>query len=629
MSRTAKNGELSLGARVEKGGVFFRVWAPSSRKVEVLFQNGRAFPLRRESRGYHSGKVPGAKAGQAYWYRLDGGEKYPDPVSRFQPRGPHGPSQVVDPAAFRWTDRAWKGAAVKGQVIYELHVGTFTREGTLDAARRQLPELKRAGITMIEMMPVADFPGKWNWGYDGVDFFAPSRVYGDAEALKRFVNAAHRIGMAVILDVVYNHFGPDGNYLFCFSKYYNSPRHKSEWGPMPNYDGQDSGPVRDFMIQNACYWISEFHMDGLRLDATQSIVDSSREYFLAELSRKTRAAAGGRNIVLLAENEPQQTRLIRPRAEGGYGLDAVWADDFHHSARVALTGMNEAYFTDYPGKAQDILAAVRHGHLYQGQWYRWQKKKRGETTRGLQAPAFVHFLQNHDQIANYYSGERLNVISSPERYRALTALMLLSPATPLLFMGQEFGSTSPFPFFADHNHELAPLVTKGRKEFFEQFPSFKKPEAQKKIPDSSAPETFYRAKLDFSERRKNAPAYRFHKDLLALRKKDPVIARQSWDLLDGAVLNDQCFVLRYDGGEDGDRLLVVNLGPAFRYDPMPEPLMVSPQGRSWKLVLSSSDPSYTGRRKKKQPFSFWNIPGETTLFFTAHETKNAKGARHA
>lgn len=579
------------------GGVGFRVWAPKSRSVEVLVERDLplGIPLTGEGNGYFSGVSPEAKPGDLYRYRLDGGKAYPDPASRFQPEGPHGPSQIVDPSAFSWHDADWRGLRLHGQVIYELHVGTFTPEGTFDAAIRELPELHRLGITLLEVMPLAECPGSWNWGYDGVDLWAPSHNYGDAHAFRRFVDAAHQLGIGVILDVVYNHVGPDGNYLSAYSDDYFTDRYVTDWGDPINFDGENSREVREFYLQNACYWITEFHLDGLRLDATQNIYDSGPHHILAELSTRTRAAAGDRPIILVAENESQDVACITPVDQGGYGLDAMWNDDFHHAARVALTGRREAYYTDYCGSPQEFISAVKRGFLYQGQYYTWQKQPRGTVVTDPPGEAFVLFLQNHDQVANTLHGERITSISSLARYRALTALTLLAPGTPMIFMGQEFGASTPFLFFADHRDKtLAEMVRNGRREFLAQFVSYASEEAQKAVPDPSDPETFARSKLNLEERRMHASLYRFHEDLLRLRREDPVIARQDRRSLDGAVLGPDAFVLRFFGGAQSDRLLVVNLGLDLNGMSVPEPLLAPQRGSGWRLVWSSDHPRYGG-----------------------------------
>ena len=347
---------LPIGAEIFSEGVHFRVWAPHSKKVSVqLIAPGetKLIPLESESDGYFSGLIPEARANMLYKFQLDSGT-FPDPVSRFQPEGPHGPSQILDPAAFRWTDGEWRGVAREGQVIYEMHIGTFTPGGTWSSAMEQLPELARLGVTLLEVMPVADFPGRFGWGYDGVNLFAPTRLYGGPDDFRAFVDRAHALGLGVILDVVYNHIGPDGNYLKEFSPDYFSSRYQNEWGEALNFDGAHSGPVREFFIANAGYWIDEYHLDGLRLDATQQIFDSSSEHVLAAITRRVREAANGRATYLVAENETQTSKLVRTFEEGGYGLDALWNDDFHHSARVAVTGRNEAYFCDHLGHPAGI-----------------------------------------------------------------------------------------------------------------------------------------------------------------------------------------------------------------------------------------------------------------------------------
>ncbi|MEI9897084.1 MAG: alpha-amylase family glycosyl hydrolase [Chthoniobacter sp.] len=406
-----------------------------------------------------------------------------------------------------------------------MHVGTFTPEGTWRAAAEQLPELADLGATTVEMMPVADFPGRYGWGYDGVCLFAPTRLYGEPDDLRHFVDRAHALGLEVILDVVYNHLGPDGNYLPEFSSDYFSKRYHSDWGEPLNFDGDHNGPVREFFLANAAYWIGEYHFDGLRLDATQQIFDCSEEHILAAITRTVAGAAQGRSVYVVGENEPQHTRLVRPVESGGYGLDALWNDDFHHSAIVALTGRNEAYYSDYRGVAQEFISAAKWGYLYQGQRYTWQKARRGTPSLHLQPSNFVHFVENHDQVANSLWGKRLFDLGNAGRARALTALLLLGPGTPMLFQGQEFAAASPFLYFADHNLELAKNVAAGRAEFLRQFPSINSPEAAALLPNPEDEETFLRCKLDFSEREKHRDVYQMHRDLLALRQSDPLLGK--------------------------------------------------------------------------------------------------------
>jgi maltooligosyltrehalose trehalohydrolase len=418
------------------------VWAPRARKVRVVV-DAKAETLSAERDGYFSALVPNARAGTLYSFRLDDSEQLlPDPASRSQPDGPHGPSRVVDPR-FAWTDASWKGLARRGQVISEVHVGTLTSEGTWRAATEHLPQFADVGISVIEMMPVACFPGRFGWGYDGVGMFAPVHIYGEPDDLRRFIDRAHALGIGVILDVVYNHFGPDGNYLTCFSETYHSDKYENEWGDPLNFDGPGSGPVREFFCANAAYWMHEFHFDGLRLDATQQIFDASERHVLADIASAARDAASGHDLLLIGENEPQDVRLLRPQREGGYGLDMLWNDDFHHSARVTLTGMREAYYSDYAGGARETVSCLRHGFLFQGQRYAWQQKRRGTSSLTLDPAQLVLFLENHDQVANSGGGERLIALTDRALLRAMTAVLLLAPGTPMLFQGQEFASSTP------------------------------------------------------------------------------------------------------------------------------------------------------------------------------------------
>jgi maltooligosyltrehalose trehalohydrolase len=587
-----------VGAEPSAGrGVHFRVWAPDHNRVQLVLESGPGSPFEMElvrEAGYFVGFAAHAAAGTRYRYRVDGAGPFPDPASRFQPDGPHGASEVIDPIAFPWTDAGWSGVSLEGQVVYEVHIGTFTDQGTWEAAGRQLPELAESGISLVEVMPIADFPGRFGWGYDGVNLFAPTWLYGRPEDMRRFVDQAHAHGIGVLLDVVYNHLGPEGNYLTEFSPDYFTKAYQNEWGEAINFDGRNSAHVREFFTANAEYWIREFHLDGLRIDATQQIFDSSREHVLAQIARAARAAAAGRKIVLIAENEPQITKVVRTPERGGYGLDALWNDDFHHSAMVAMTGRNEAYYTDYLGSPQEFISAVKYGYLYQGQRYKWQKKRRGSPSTGLTAPQFVNYIQNHDQVANSTRGLRVQKLTSPGRYRAMTALLLLAPNTPMLFQGQEFASSKPFYYFADHTPELAKTILEGRARFLSQFRSLALPEMRESLLDPGNPTTFQKCKLDFAEREHHAGYYALHKDLIRMRREDPVFQMQGRNGLDGAVLGQEAFVLRYFGGDGDDRLLLVNLGRDLHLDPAPEPLLAPPEGREWTLAWSTEEIRYGG-----------------------------------
>lgn len=594
--RPPSQRHLPVGAEILAGGeVGFRVWAPACHRVEVVLADGTVVGLEPEPDGYWSGRSAAAAAGTLYRYRLDGGESLlPDPASRFQPDGPHGPSEVIDPAAYAWSDQDWQGVESDDQVIYEMHVGTFTPEGSWSAAMAGLPGLRDIGITVIEVMPVADFVGRFGWGYDGVDLFAPTRLYGRPEDFKRFVDAAHGLGIAVILDVVYNHFGPSGNYLKQFSPAYFSTKYGNDWGEAINFDDSYAGPVREFFISNAEYWIREFHLDGLRLDATQQIYDESEPNILQEIGRAVRQAAGDRTTLIVAENEPQQVRLVQPIDQGGFGLDALWNDDFHHSAMVALTGRHEAYYSDHRGTPQEFVSAAKYGYLFQGQRYSWQKQRRGTPALGLGPCCFVNFTQNHDQVANSARGLRGHQLTSPGRWRAMTALMLLMPGTPMLFQGQEFAASTPFLYFADHEPELNAAIRRGRAEFLTQFPSITDPAAQACLADPGAVATFAGCRLDPAERAGNAEAVALHRDLLALRRSHDAFRSGRRCGFDGAVLGSEAFVLRFFGPDGDDRLVVVNLGGDLVLVPAPEPLLAPPLGRRWATCWSSEAVSYGG-----------------------------------
>ena len=589
--------------------------------------------LAAEEDGYYGGLFPGT-AGDRYWLRLDGERLRPDPASRYQPEGPHGPSVIVDPSSFRWSDEKWRGIAATGQVIYEMHVGTFTPEGTWGAAMDRLPALVDLGITVVEMMPVADFAGRFGWGYDGVCLYAPTRLYGTPDDLRRFVDRAHALGLGVILDVVYNHLGPDGNFLAEFSPDYFTDRYKNDWGRALNFEGPSA--AREFFVANAGYWVDEFHCDGLRLDATQDIHDASPVHVIASIVSRVRDAAPNRRTYVVAENEPQHTRIVRPLTDDGYGADALWNDDFHHSAVAALTGLREAYYTDYKGTPQEFISCARFGYLYQGQWYHWQKQRRGQPGLDLPPRRFVCYLENHDQVANTPFGRRLHQLTSPARLRALTALTLLGPATPMLFQGQEFAASAPFLYFADHRPDLNESINKGRLEFLSQFPSVRDPEVVAALPSPTDEATFRRCKLDFSERERHHEAYALHRDLLWLRRNDPVIGGSADVRPDGAVLDSNAFLLRYQGGTNGDRLLLVNLGCDLDVRSLPEPLLAPPAGCQWVLQWSSASVRYGGQGTPPlHVHSELHVPGDSAVLLRSEpgappdETELPEHVRHA
>ena len=594
----------------------FRVWAPKAKTLDVVLE-GEGTPsvhsLVWEDAGYFSGSAA-CRAGTRYKFRIDGGNSYPDPASRYQPDGPHGSSCVVDPFAYKWSDANWQGLNLCRQIIYEFHVGTFTPEGTWRSAAEKLEQLKNDGITLLEMMPIADFPGRFGWGYDGVNLFAPTRLYGTPDDLRAFVDRAHSLGLGVILDVVYNHFGPDGNYLGVYSDDYVRHDLPKEWGDPINFDGKNSGPVREFYITNGRYWIEEFHFDGFRFDATQSVYDESDEYIIGAVGRAARQAAGKRAIVLVAENESQEPKLVRSREEGGDDLDGLWNDDWHHSAVVALTGRKEAYFTDYNGTAQEFISSAKYGYLYQGQPYSWQEAPRGYPAFDLPPESFIAFLENHDQISNFPFGDRLRLQTSPGMYRAMTALLLLGPWTPLLFQGQEFGGTSSFCYFADVGDEkLKEAVRKGRFKFLTQFPSAASAETQAILPVPHRVETYEYSKVDWNERNRNQVWLDLHRDLIRLRREDTCLSLQMRKV-DGAVVRKNCLVLRFFGNDGDDRLLVVNFGSRFRVRAAAEPLLAPPPNCEWELLWTSDSVRYQGPgRVELEPDVEWLLAAQAAL----------------
>jgi maltooligosyltrehalose trehalohydrolase len=591
---------LPIGAEAGPEGVHIRVWAPRRRRVEVVVRGRPEARLEREDGGYFSGLVPDAGPGARYRFRLGGEDRLlADPASRRQPEGPDGPSEVVDPEAFAWTDRGWKGIGLPGLVIQEVHVGTFTPEGTWEAAAAQLPALADVGINAVELMPVAEMPGRFGWGYDGVGLFAPFHRYGPPDAMRAFVDEAHRLGIGVILDVVFNHLGPQGSVLTQFAEAYHSPGKATEWGAAMNFDGPDGGPVREFFLACTEHWIREYHLDGLRIDATQEFHDDSRPHILAEIAETVRRVAGeaGRSALVIGENEPQQADLIRPADRGGLGLDALWNDDFHHVGLIFANGHREAYYGDYGGTPQEFVSLLKRGWLYQGQFNARQGKPRGSPAAGLTPPQFINFLQNHDQVANSLRGRRLHQEADPGTTRALTAVLLLAPGTPMLFQGQEYAAHAPFVYFGDLAGELAETMHQGRREQLKEFESLGLPGTRGLVPHPSEPGVFERCRLDPGERDRNAEAYALHKDLLALRRDDPVFRAQGAGGLDGAVLGPRAFVARW-GDPEGlgrDRLLAVNLGDEMVYAPVAEPLLAPSEGRAWRVAWSSEDVRYGGR----------------------------------
>lgn len=494
----------TLGAVIQDGITSFRVWAPltASLEVEVTRSPGRIDrrPLAKGDDGMFAAAFDDLPVGTRYGYVLDGDGPFPDPASRWQPDGVHGLSATIDPAAFAWTDQAWRGVPLSDVVLYELHVGTFSREGNFAAVAARLQDLQALGVTTLELVPVAEFPGARNWGYDGAALFAPEHSYGRPDDLRLLVDLAHSVSLAVILDVVYNHTGPDGSYLSRFSPFYFSDRHMSPWGAGLSFDGEHSARVRAFFIENALHWVHEYHLDGLRLDATHAILDDSRQHFVAELAARVKDSVDGRHVHVIAEDHRNLACMIAGRDHAGWGLDAVWADDFHHQMRRLLVGDAEGYYRDYAGTTRDIATTIRQGWYFTGQWSEHLGGPRGTEPAGLDPSRFVMCLQNHDQVGNRALGERLNHQVPLPVFRAASLLFLLLPHTPLLFMGQEWAAMSPFLYFTDHTPDLGRLVTEGRRREFATFAAFSEAAARVRIPDPQAVRTFEASCLDWSER---------------------------------------------------------------------------------------------------------------------------------
>lgn len=600
-----------IGAEIFPEGVHFRVWAPDHNSVDLVLENTPSpisLPMKKERNGYFSLLVKEAAEGSLYRFSLSNALYY-DPASRYQPHGPQGPSCVIDPS-YPWRDRKWRGVKPHNIIAYELHVGTFTEKGTFESAKNELQYLADLGINLIEMMPIADFPGHFGWGYDGVNLFAPSHLYGTPQDLKAFIDEAHRLGIGLILDVVYNHLGAEENQIIHFAKEYLSSEFNTDWGTAINFDSPQS---RAYFLTNAAYWIEEFHFDGLRLDATPWFFSSTKTHILKELSQVVKRAGGSRNTLVVGENEQQNTQLLRPYEKDGYGFDILWNDDFHHSAHVRLTGKREAYFTDYLGSPQEFISSVKYGYLYQGQYYDWQKQPRGKSFSGLSSENLMVYLENHDQLANSGSGIRLQQRSDPGSYKVLTALFILGPNIPLIFQGQEFNSSKPFCYFADHSSYFSPLVNAGRKKELSQFPRLRTEEVRKTLPDPANPATFTQCKLDHNERVKNQKTLLLYKDLIHLKKSDPVFSKSYALRIDGAVLSPDAFLLRFFSDKAGDRLVILNFGADLHLNPAPEPLLAAGDGLDFELIWSSESLCYGGEGNPPINIPYWKILGHSVI----------------
>ena len=587
------------------GSTRFSVWAPNASTVEVAVTRGgkvHTLPLSRAADGVHSGTVPDVPSGTDYGYRLDGRTERPDPVSRWRPFGVHGPTRVVDPAAFGWTDVGWRGIETADLVIYELHVGTFTRAGTFDGVIERLSSLRDLGVTAIEIMPVSEFPGGRNWGYDGVSPYAVQSTYGGPDGLKRLVDAAHRAGLAVLLDVVYNHLGPEGNYLREFGPYF-SDRYHTAWGEGLNLDGPDSDEVRRFVVDNAVYWVTEYHLDGLRLDAVDRVVDLSPVHIAEELGAAVHAQGevlGSRKLVI-AEIDANDPRWVRPREVGGYGLDAHWSDDFHHAVHVALTGERAGYYADFagPGAVAKVLA---ERYVNDGRYSPYRRRRHGRPAVDLPADRFVVAVQNHDQTGNRARGERLATLVSPQVLRLAAALLLWSPYVPLLFMGEEHGETNPFLYFVSHGDPaLVEAVRKGRQEEFASFGW------AGVVPDPQAEETFEASRPDWGRASsgEGAKLLALYRELLRLRRTEPALRPAAAAV---AVRNDESsgwVAVRY-AKEDAVLEAIFNLSPGSRTVPLAG-------AGSWTLALSTDASEFGGPGEAALTGREVRVPGHTAV----------------
>ena len=564
----------------------FRVWAPSQVPVGVrLLRTGRLIPMEKTGGGgYHEAVAQDVAPGDLYLFQLTQDGQYPDPAARFQPQGVHGPSAVVD-ARFSWDDEAWRGIALEDYLIYELHVGCFTPAGTFEAIIPRLDDLIEVGVTAVELMPVAQFPGARNWGYDGVYPFAVQNSYGGPEGLKKLVSACHRRGLAVILDVVYNHLGPEGNYFEKFGPYFTE-RYVTPWGPALNFDGPFSDEVRNYFIQNALYWLTEFHFDALRLDAVHAILDHSPVTFLEELSEAVHREATrlNRKIFLIAESADNNARLIQSRERGGYGLDAQWNDDFHHCLHALLTGERRGYYQDY-GELAQLAKAYREGFVYSGEYSAYRRRRHGSSSRDIAAGRFVVFAQNHDQVGNHMRGDRLSESTSFDELKLAAGLVLLSPYLPLLFMGEEYGETAPFPYFVNHSDPaLIDAVRRGRLSEFAAF------EWQGAIPDPQSETTFLSAKLrhELRDCGHHKLLREFYRDLIALRKNNSALRRLEKDKMKITALADVGVLVAERWSETHRIALAANLNV------VEASFAVCLLGGRWRKIFDSAEPKWQG-----------------------------------
>ena len=571
---------MPFGAEVRPDGrVRFRLWAPAAAQVHLVLDAPQEptardpLPMQRGDDGFHELVTGSAQAGSRYRFRIDGRIDVPDPASRFNPGDAQGASEVVDGNAFAWDDAGWSGRPWHEAVIYELHVGAFTPAGGFVSAIERVPYLAALGVTAIELMPIADFPGTRNWGYDGVLPFAPDSSYGTPDDLKHLVQAAHGHGLMIFLDVVYNHFGPEGNYLHAYAPAFFSDRHPTLWGPAINFDGEGSRQVRDFFVHNTLYWLEEYRFDGLRYDAVNAIHDGSRPHILEEIAAAAHAGPGHeRPIHLVLENDDNAVRYLRPC--GASGFRAQWNDDIHHALHLVATGESDGYYVDYlPQPARYVARCLSDGFAYQGETSKYRDgRRRGEPSTSLPPIAFVSFLQNHDQVGNRAFGERITTLLPAGVVRCLTAILLLAPQPPLLFMGQEFAAGTAFQFFCDFHPELAAAVARGRRMEFARFARFASAAEREKIPDPNDPETFARSRLDWTEpeRPEHAAWLEYHHELLSIRRREimPLLPRIPGGAARAEWFSDAAFAVTWSCDHGARLTLAANLSESTTVAPL-------------------------------------------------------------
>ena len=581
---------MKQGAKyIGKGLCDFTVWAPFALSVSLKFvaPEQRLVPLKKSERGYWHTRAEGCLPATQYRYLLDGERERPDPASQYQPDGVHGPSEVVDHAAFRWTDSGWKGLLLPSMIMYELHTGTFTPEGTFEAIIPRLGDLRGLGINTIELMPVSQFPGDRNWGYDGVYPYAVQNSYGGPEGLKRLVNACHQMELAVSLDVVYNHLGPEGNYLWDFGPYFTD-RYKTPWGEAINFDGPYSDEVRNYFIANALHWITEYHIDALRIDAIHGIFDFSARHFLQELGEAVRLHAQSvrRDVYVIPESDLNDVRVIRPVEVGGHGLDAQWNDDFHHALHTLLTGERNGYYEDF-GKIEHLEKALREGFIYSGEYSPFRKRRHGSSSKDRPGLQFVVFSQNHDQVGNRMRGERLSGLVPFEALKLAAGAVLLAPNIPLLFMGEEYGEKAPFLYFVSHGDKaLIEAVRKGRNDEFKHFAWNGEP------PDPQDERTFLASKINWEKRRQgeHAVLLNFYRALVKLRREIPALSELDRNRLTVSVIDDsRVITMQQWNGLGTSRICGI-----FNFEANDVNIaMPAPEGR-WRKVVDSADREWNG-----------------------------------